>query len=314
MNTKPVISIVSPIYKAEKIVHELVRRIVLNAEQITNDYEVILVCDGSPDNSWMAIKEECAQNNKVIGINLSRNFGQHYALSAGLSKAKGDWVYVMDCDLQDRPEEFANLLKHAIETECDYVVARRVGRKDGFLKRLSSTTYNYVYEKLSDMHTDKSVANYGIYNKKVIAAFNEMQDVSRSFQSLLAYVGFKAGTLDVEHSERYEGKSSYSWSKLFKLSTDIILSNSNKPLKLAIRLGGFMTLFALLMIIYNLIVLIFGEVIPGFSATIISIWLVGGITVFIMGIIGLYIDKIFNQVKARPIYIIAETINESTNE
>lgn len=308
------ISVVSPIYKAEKIVHELVRRIVVNLELITDDYEIILVCDGSPDNSWLAVKEECIKNKKVIGVNLSRNFGQHYALSAGLSKAKGEWVYVMDCDLQDRPEEFANLLKCATDNNYDYVVARRVGRKDGFFKRMSSTTYNYVYEKLSGMHTDKSLANYGIYNRRVIVAFNEMQDVSRSFQSLLAYVGFKAGTLDVEHSERYEGKSSYSWSKLFRLSADIILSNSNKPLKLSVQLGGLMTLFAIGLILYNLIIYFTGDVTPGFSSTIISIWLVGGIIVFIMGIIGLYIDKIFNQVKARPIFIIAETINDSTNE
>lgn len=306
---KPYISVVSPIYKAEKIVHELVRRIVLNVEKITPEYEVILVCDGSPDNSWQAIKDECAANPRVVGVNLSRNFGQHYALSAALSKARGEWVYVLDCDLQDRPEEFERLYNKAVSDGLDYVVARRVGRKDGFLKRLSSTTYNYVYGKLSGLKADKTIANYGIYNRRVVDAFNEMKDVSRSFQSLLAYVGFRWEALDVEHSERYEGKSSYSWGRLIRLSLDIILSNSNIPLKLAIQLGAVMTVIAMAMVLYNLVVFLVSDVIPGFSATIISIWFVGGIIVFILGIVGLYIDKIFNQVKARPIYIISEVIN-----
>ena len=302
-------SIVSPIYKAEKIVPELVKRIVSNITKITNDYEIILVCDGSPDNSWLAIKNECALNKHVIGINLSRNFGQHYALSAGLKKASGEWVIVMDCDLQDRPEEFSTLYNEVINKNLDYVVAKRVSRKDNFLKRMSSLVFNSIYEWLSGIHTDRSLANYGIYNHKVIKAFNSMIDTSRSWQSLLSYVGFKHGVVEVEHSSRFEGKSSYSWKRLYKLSMDIILSNSNKPLKFAINIGGIITLISLVMIVYNLITFLIDDVLPGFSSTMISIWFVGGVNVFLIGVIGLYIDKIFNQVKSRPLYIISEILN-----
>ena len=137
MNMKPHISIVSPVYRGGKMVSELVRRNVESVSTITDDYEIILVNDASPDDSWDEIVKQCAQNPKVKGINLSRNFGQHYAITAGLHYAKGDWVVVMDCDLQDRPEEIPNLYRKALEG-YDIVYARRVVRKDGFLKRQSS--------------------------------------------------------------------------------------------------------------------------------------------------------------------------------
>jgi dolichol-phosphate mannosyltransferase len=134
MNNSPHISIVSPVYRGEKMVEELVRRNVESLSSITDDYEIILVNDASPDNSWDEIVKQCALNSKVKGVNLSRNFGQHYAITAGLHYAKGDWVVVMDCDLQDRPEEIPNLYKKAAEG-FDIVYARRAYRKDGILKK-----------------------------------------------------------------------------------------------------------------------------------------------------------------------------------
>ena len=306
----PYLSVVSPVYKAENIVHELVRRIVNSVEQITQEYEILLVCDGSPDNSWDKIKEECSSNEKVRGIRLSRNFGQHYAITAGLEKSRGEWIVLMDCDLQDRPEDIGRMLDYAKVNEYDAVVAKRINRKDKFLKRMSSVSYNKFFHWISGINTDSSLSNYGIYNRNVINAFCRMNDVSRSFQSLLAYLGFRIGALEVEHSERYEGKSSYSWKKLFALSSDIILSNSNKPLKLTVKLGLLITILSILMVVYNFIVYLLDDVQPGFSSTIISIWFVGGLNVFVLGVFGLYLDKIFNQVKGRPIYIISEVLNE----
>ena len=134
----PLISIVSPVYKGEKMVAELVRRNVESVSTITENYEIILVNDASPDGSWEEIVKQCESNPKVKGINLSRNFGQHYAITAGLHYVKGDWVVVMDCDLQDRPEEIPNLYRKALEG-YDIVYARRLHKKFGFLKRFTST-------------------------------------------------------------------------------------------------------------------------------------------------------------------------------
>ncbi len=303
------ISIVSPVYRGEKMVAELVRRNVESVSAITDDYEIILVNDASPDNSWDEIVKQCAQNPKVKGINLSRNFGQHYAITAGLHYAKGEWVVVMDCDLQDRPEEIPNLYKKAQEG-FDIVYARRVARKDKFFKRLSSTLFHWVYNWLSGLEADKTIANFGIYKQCVIAEFNKMPERARSFPSLVKYLGFKDTAIDVEHAERAEGKSSYNLYKLFKLSFDVIIANSNKPLRMAVGFGFGMAVISFLLALYNVIAKWIGIIqVDGFTTTIFSIWFVGGLMLFVMGILGLYIGKIFDQVKGRQLFVVKDKVN-----
>lgn len=309
MSVIPKFTVVSPVYKAEKIVPELVRRIVENISTLSDDYEVILVCDGSPDNSWQAILAECEKNKKVVGINLSRNFGQHYAITAGLSYARGEWVYVMDCDLQDRPEELSNLYDKALEG-YDIVYARRVHRQDKRLKRFSSTAFHTVLDWFRGSKSDSSIANYGIYHYKVIAAFNKMPERARSFGSLVGYLGFRKTAIDVQHAEREEGSSSYTLRKLLRLSFDVIISQSNKPLHIAVGMGFLMSLLSFLLALYNLIAKWAGIIqVRGYTTTVFSIWFVGGLLLFMMGIVGLYVGKIFDQVKGRPLFVVRDLVN-----
>jgi dolichol-phosphate mannosyltransferase len=303
------ISIVSPVYRGEKMVSELVRRIVENVETITSDYEIILVNDASPDNSWAEIEKECAKNTKVKGINLSRNFGQHYAITAGLNYAKGEWVVVMDCDLQDRPEEIPNLYKKAQEG-YDIVYARRVERQDKWLKKMSSEIFNAVLNWLSGSKKDKEVANFGIYNHNVITEYNKIPEYARSFGSLIRYLGFKKTAIDVQHASRAEGESSYTLYRMLKLTFDVIISNSNKPLRIAVSVGFTMSAISFILALYNIVAKITNIIsFPGYTTTVFSIWFVGGLMLFVMGILGLYIGKIFDQVKGRPIYVVRNTIN-----
>ncbi len=307
--SRPFLSIVSPVYKAEHIIPELVRRIKESCESISSGFEIILVCDGSPDKSWEVIQEECRQDTRVKGLNLSRNFGQHCAISAGLAHVSGEWIVVMDCDLQDRPEEIGNLLDKANEG-YDIVWARRAVRRDGVLKRMSSSLFYKVYHWISGFDTDSAIANFGIYHHKVIAEFNKMPEHTRNFPSQIAYLGFKRTTLDVEHAERAEGKSSYNFRKLLKLSFDVIISNSNRPLYIAIALGLGMSIVSFILAIYNLIAKWAGSIsLPGFTTTVFSIWFVGGLLLFVIGILSLYIGKIFDQTKGRQYYIIQEKEN-----
>lgn len=309
MNRNLHISIVSPVYRGEKMVAELVRRNVENVSTITDDYEIILVNDASPDNSWDEIVKQCALNPKVKGINLSRNFGQHYAITAGLYYAQGDWVIVMDCDLQDRPEEIPNLYKKAQEG-FDIVYARRAVRHDGFLKKQSSQWFHRVFNWLSGMKTDSTIANFGIYKRCVIEEFNKMPEKTRFFPSLIMYLGFNSATIDVQHAERAQGKSSYNLLKLFKLGFDVIVSNSNKPLRMAVGLGFGMAAVSFLLALYNIIAKWAGIIrVEGFTTTIFSIWFVGGLLLFVMGIFGLYIGKIFDQVKGRQLFIVKDKVN-----
>ena len=303
------ISVVSPVYRGAKMVSELVRRVVENVETITSDYEIILVNDASPDNSWSEIEKECAKNTKVKGINLSRNFGQHYAITAGLNYTKGEWVVVMDCDLQDRPEEIPNLHKKAQEG-WDIVYARRTNRKDNFFKRFTSFCFQKFYQWISGLQRDNAIANFGIYSRLVIEEFCKMPEVARSFHSLISYLGFNKTAIDVEHSSRFEGKSSYTIAKLLKLSFNIITANSNKPLQISVHVGFTMSVISFLLAMYNVIAKLFGVIhLSGYTTTIFSIWFIGGLLLSMIGILGVYIGKIFDQVKGRPIYVVKELIN-----
>ena len=303
------ISVVSPVYKAESIVKELVVQLHEYLRLITDNYEIILVNDASPDDSWKMIIEECAKDERVKGINLSRNFGQHYAITAGLNIAKGDWVVVMDCDLQDRPDEIPNLYRKAQEG-YDSVFAQRVERKDRFLKRLFSKIFHLLFSYLTDTKQDASVANFGIYNRKVIDAILSMRDSIRFFPTMVQWVGFRKFYLPVQHSDRYEGKTSYNFKSLLYLALNNIIAFSDKPLRLTIKTGAIIALLSLFFAIIYIILYFTGVIyVLGFTTLILSIWFLAGIVISILGIVGLYVGKTFENVKKRPTYIITNQIN-----
>jgi len=309
MTDKPYISIVSPEYKGEKMVHELVSRIIASVEPITTDYEIILVNDASPDGTWQSIEQECSINPKVKGLNLSRNFGQHYAITAGLHYAKGDWVVVMDCDLQDRPEEIPNLYNKA-QDGYDIVYARRVVKHVGWWKRMSSVFFHKVFDWLSGTKTDSTIANYGIFTRQVIEEYNKILQYARSFGDIIRLVGFKCGYIDVEQDASARGESSYTFAKLIQHSMNAIIPSTNKPLRMAVGLGFIISSVSFVLALYNLIAKILGIIqVDGFTTTIFSIWFVGGLMLAMMGVIGIYIGAIFDQVKGRPLFVIKEKLN-----
>ena len=308
LENKTLISVVSPVYQGENIIVELVKQLHENLSTITDNYEILLVNDASTDNSWHAIAIECEKDKRVKGINLSRNFGQHYAISAGLNFSKGEWVVVMDCDLQDRPEEIFILYQKAKEG-WDIVYARRKERKDKLIKKLSSKIFNLILTYLSGIRQENS-ANFGIYNSRVIVQYNKMPEFTRSFGTLIRSLGFRSCIIDVRHSKRFEGKSSYTLEKLLRLTIDIILSTSNKPLILTVKFGLSVSLISFFLALYNVIAKLTGIIqVAGYTTTVFSIWFVGGLILFVLGIIGLYIGKIYDQVKGRPLFIVSDTIN-----
>lgn len=303
------ISVVSPVYRGEKMVSDLVHRNVEALTSITDDYEIILVNDASPDNSWQAIETECKKNPKVKGLNLSRNFGQHYAITAGLSYATGEWIVVMDCDLQDRPEEIPNLYSKAQEG-YDSVLAQRVQRTDGWFKRMGSKCFYKVFSYLTETKQDATVANFGIYNRKVIDAVLSMGDAMRYFPTQIQWVGFKRAYLPIQHDERAEGKSTYNLSRLFRLAFDTIISFSDKPMRLMVKMGLFVTLASFIVGIVFLVRYCLGEIeVLGFTSLIISLWLLGGIIISLLGVVGIYLGKLFEKAKDRPTFIVNEKLN-----
>ena len=303
------ISVVIPVYKAEKFLDKLVFEIQKVMEVLAVDFEIILVDDRSPDLSWAKMKEISIQSPNVKSIRLSKNFGQHPAIMAGLSQAKGEWIVVMDCDLQDQPKEILKLYKKALDN-FDIVLASRKNRQDGFFKKSFSKLFSILYSYLTDTKFDNSIANFGIYNRKVIMEVLLMNDYIKSFPLFINWVGFNATAIEVEHASRDSGKSTYTYSKLISLAFNTIISFSNKPLKLFVKFGMIMSLLALFVGLETINRYISGEItVLGYSSLMVSIWFLSGIIITITGIVGIYIGKIFDQAKGRKPFIIDQIRN-----
>lgn len=305
------ISVVSPVYQAAPIVPRLVSEVSSALENLTDSFEIILVDDRSRDDSWNAIKQECNKSPQVRGLRLSRNFGQHSAITAGLGLAKGDWVVVMDCDLQDRPDQIPTLYRKALEG-YDIVFARRRLRRDSRLKRFYSRAFYSVFSYLTETSQDAAIANFGIYHKKVIEAVLGMDDNIRYFPAMVQWVGFQSTRVDVEHSSRAQGESTYNLRRLLRLAVNNIISFSDKPLRLVAQGGLILSAISFVIGLLYLVGYLLGVIkVAGYASLIISIWLTAGINVFVLGLVGIYVGKAFEKIKGRPVYIIDEAVNNA---
>jgi len=309
-NSEYFISVVSPVYNAKAILADLVDQLTKVIKPLNKDFEILLIEDGSKDKSWEEIEKLCLQYPEIKGIRLSRNFGQHHAISAGLTLAKGEWVVVMDCDLQDQPSEITNLLSKAREG-YDVVLARRVLRQDGFFKKLSSSIFYFVLSWLTGMKHDPTIANFGIYSRKVIDAINSMPESIRYFPTMVRWVGFQTTSISVEHAKRKKGKTSYNFKRLLNLALDICLAYSDKPLRLVIGAGFLISILGFIFAVIMIVQALRGEILVlGYASLIVSIWLLSGLVIFITGVVGLYVGKCFEGIKRRPSFIISEKIGK----
>lgn len=303
-SNSPLISVVVPVYKAENCLDELYRRLAQALEPISPNFEIVLVEDCGGDRSWEVIERLAGQDARVRGIQFSRNFGQHYGITAGLDHCHGDWVVVMDCDLQDRPEEIPRLYAKAQEG-YDVVLARRGARRDPLLKRAASWLFYKMFSYLADIDYDAQTGNFRILSRKVAKNLCAMREQLRFFGGMVQWMGFPTTSIEVEHAERHEGKSTYTFGKLWKLAAETIIAYSDKPLRMAVRFGFLMALLAFCYGLYILALSTFYEVpIMGWSSLIVSLYFIGGIIISILGIIGIYLGKTFDESKKRPLYIV----------
>lgn len=305
------LSVVIPIYGCKNALDELYLRLTKELLKITKNYEIILVNDNCPQNSWEVIEKICEKDIKVKGIKLSRNFGQMKAILAGLDNSTGDYIVVMDCDLQDRPEEIVKLY-NKLNEGYDVVFARRVNRKDETIKKIISKIFYKIYSFATDHPYDETLCNFSISKRKVIENYCKMREEHRAFVMYIQWLGFKQTAIDVVHDERFEGKSSYNFKKRINMATDILFSQSDKILKLIVMLGFLITfvttIYAVYIILHHLIT---STMTPGWTSIITAIFFMGGTLMCVIGIVGLYVGNIFMQIKNRPLYVIEDILNET---
>jgi dolichol-phosphate mannosyltransferase len=299
------ISVVIPVYKAADCLQELYDRLTSSLQKITQQYEIILVEDCGGDDSWKRIQELAKVDPRVVGIQFSRNFGQHYGITAGLDYCHGDWAIVMDCDLQDRPEEIPRLFEKAQEG-FDIVLAKRGARKDPTIKRLTSWFYYKIFAYLADIEYDGDVGNFRIISRNVIDNYRLMRERLRFFGGLVAWMGFSSTAIEVQHDQRFAGTTSYTFRRLLKLAFETIIAYSDKPLRISIRFGFLISFLAFIYGIYIVYkALVLGIPVAGWGSLIASIYFLGGIIICILGIMGVYLGKVFEEAKRRPLYIIS---------
>ena len=311
MTTRPILTIASPVYRTEALVAELVERICAAARKVTDDFEVLLVEDGSPDGSWDAIARECDRNPRVKGVRLSRNFGQHPAITAALQHARGDFVVVMDCDLQDDPEYIPALYQKCREG-CDIVFARRRARRFGWWKNTTARIYYAIFRWLAGVDYDPHIGSYSMVSRKVVDAFLQFGDYRRGYVIVLHWLGFSRGYVDVEHRERRDGVSGYSPWTLLAHALTITLTYSETPLHLSMYLGLVLSLLSFVLGLWFVVRYYtsnVGQLALGWTSLMISHLFLSGLILMSLGLIGLYIGRVFEQVKHRPLYVVQETRN-----
>lgn len=307
-------SVVIPVYGCKAALPEMHRRLSESLLNIADEYEIIFVDDCCPQDSWSVIKELCEKDKHVVGVRLSRNFGQHSAIRAGLDKTKGDWTVIMDCDLQDRPEDIRLLYEKAQEGYFA-VIKKRKSRKETPLTVFFSVLFYKVYNFFTDGTYDGELSSFSLLKKEVVEQLRKIKEQNCDVIMLVKWLGFQTATVQLDDEERFEGKSSYSFAKKIRMAFELIMEYSNRPLLFAVKCGLVISMVAAVFILYLIIRwAILRDFSLGWPSLIASVFLMGGIILSAIGIVGLYIGNIFNEVKERPIYVIQEVINERKEE
>ena len=302
------LSVVLPIFNEEKNIPILILELTKALEPY-NNYEIIFVNDGSTDESETLIKNSCNQNPKIKLINLSRNFGHQEALTAGLENAKGDAIIMMDGDMQDPPSLIPQLVKKWKEGyEVVYTVKKK--RNEPLFRRFLFNQFHKVFALLSEYEMPMNTGIFSLIDKKILKIIISLEEKNKYITGLRYWVGFNQCSIEFERPDRLEGEPKQTLPRLFKLAMDGIFSFSNKPLEIAFFIGMTITILSFLLICVILYIKLFTtKAIPGYATYTSIILFMGGINIFISGILGRYISMIFKDTKNRPVYLVKNKIN-----
>ena len=304
----PDISIVAPVYNETALtLRALVERVLAALETIVQSYEIVLVDDGSRNDAWDTICALSRANPAVRGIRLARNFGQHAAIAAGLDHASGRWVVVMDSDLQDRPEVIPDLYRKANEG-YDVVFINRAARPESLIYRSCATIFYEALSFLAGQRFERRQGNFSIVRRPVVEAFRNVPDRDRFYGGTVRWLGFRHSSITVPHGERFAGKSVYTLRGRLRFASHLIVSYSTRLLYTAIFLGLTLAVISLAMAIDIAVDKIMhpDHMVLGWARVMTAIFFTAGVTNVMLGLIGIYIGRLFEQTKNRPVYVVAQ--------
>ncbi|MFK5947730.1 MAG: glycosyltransferase family 2 protein [Methylococcales bacterium] len=312
MLKKGLLSIVVPVYNEEESITETVKRLqdLRTSLEHDVDVELIFVDDGSEDRSLLLLRSEAEKATYVKVISFSRNFGHQIAITAGIDLATGDYVAVIDADLQDPPELIIDMYRVML-TGVDVVYGKRRSRAgETVFKKVTATVFYSLINYMCEIDIPSDTGDFRLMSRKVVDAFKQMPERHRFVRGMVPWLGYKVSPLEYAREERFAGETKYPLRKMVAFATNAILSFSSKPITLAIRLG-FVTIFASFIgVSYMLYLKLFTSIpVPGLTAILVSIAMIGGVQILLIGVMGEYIARIFEEVKGRPLYLVTETIN-----
>jgi len=304
------ISIIAPVYNESEVLltfHQALSSVLRLQQHL---YEIIYIDDGSQDNSYTVLKSIQIDDKHVSVIKLSRNFGKELAVTAGLEKAMGEAVIVMDCDLQDPPNHIP-LMVEAWLSGADVVNMRRVGRKgDSFVKKLTAKYFYKLMKSISHIDIEENVGDFRLLSRKVVDAINQLPERNRFMKGIFSWVGFNKVTIDYQRMPRYAGNTKWPYWKLWNFALDGITSFSTTPLKISSYIGFLFALGSFFVGLFFLFkTILFGDDVKGFPTLFLTMLFMGGIQLISIGIIGEYISRIFIEVKARPLFLVDEYLS-----
>jgi dolichol-phosphate mannosyltransferase len=307
------LSVVIPVYGAPAILPVLYERLVAALSPWT-DFELIMVNDHCPHGSGEILEQLAARDKRVKFIDFIRNYGQHTAITAGLDHARGDYAAVMDCDLQDQPEEIKKMYDHLIAGKYEAVFGVRVKRQHGKIRRWESRLFNIFYRALAQnvIKATQNIGNFSVISKKVLDAYRLFRETERLYASVIGRILPEVGYVEVAHSQRYEGESAYTFVKKCRLAVNAIIANSNKPLIFAVYCA--LAAFALAILGGVKILASYlwhGTSVSGWTSLMLALCFFSGLQLFFLGIMGAYLGSTSTAVRHRPMYIIAKSRNIS---
>lgn len=307
MTSVPDFSVIIPVCNEEENLAVLYKRLSVVMDRL-GTCEIILVDDGSRDNSWAMIRELHEKDPRVKGVSFSRNFGHHIAITAGLDHAKGQKIILMDGDLQDQPEEIPRL-HQKLQEGYDLVYGIRKAKKDSLMKQLNSFLFWWFLNRFSGIDIPRNQTLLRIFDRKILEVLNSMRERARFIHGMIAWTGFRTALLEIEHAPRERGVSKYNMVKLFRLAFNAITSFSVVPLRLATYLGILSSGGGFCYALYFLYKKIFlGIPVLGYASIIVAVLFVGGVQLLILGIIGEYLGRVYQEVQARPVYILKDQL------
>lgn len=308
INNSIFISVVIPIFNEEENLPVLTERL-LNVLSQYNKFEIIYINDGSTDNSPNIIEELCDKNKSIKLVNFSRNFGHQAAISAGIDYAEGDAVIVMDGDLQDPPELLPEFIEKWKEG-YDVVYAIRKHRRENILKRTAYYIFYRLLNRISEINIPLDTGDFSIMDRKIIDHIKSLPEKNRFVRGIRSWIGFKHIGLEYSRQKRNLGEPKYTTGKLIKLALDGFYSFSRKPLKFALQIGAVITISSFMVIMIILYLKLISDMnISGSVIILIAVLLLGGIQLIMLGIMGEYIGRIYDEVKGRPSFIVKSTKN-----